>query len=45
MLDSTHCESPVWRGRYLPNNVAASLDPVVQEGQAGVGDEIGETHG
>lgn len=29
---------------HLPNNVAASLDPVVEDGEAGVGDEIGETH-
>jgi hypothetical protein len=28
----------------LPNDVAAGLDPVVQEGEASVGDEIGETH-
>ena len=31
-------------GSNLPNNVAASLDPVVQEGQACVGNEIGEAH-
>jgi hypothetical protein len=31
-------------GSNLPNNVAASLDPVVQEGQASVGNEIGEAH-
>jgi hypothetical protein len=31
--------------RYLPNDVAARLDPVVQEGEARIGDEIGETHG
>ena len=34
----------VWRGSNLPNNVAAGLYPVVQEGEASVGDEIGETH-
>jgi hypothetical protein len=28
----------------LPNDVAAGLDPVVQKGKAGVGDEICETH-
>jgi hypothetical protein len=31
-------------GSNLPNDVAASLDPVVQEGQACVGKEIGEAH-
>jgi hypothetical protein len=31
-------------GSNLPNDVAASLDPVVQEGQACVGNEIGEAH-
>lgn len=27
-----------------PNNVAAGLDPVVQEGEASIGGEIGKTH-
>jgi hypothetical protein len=31
--------------RHLPNDVAASLDPVVQEGKTGIGDKIGEAHG
>lgn len=34
----------VWRGSNIPNDVAACLDPVVQEGQASIGDEIGKTH-
>jgi hypothetical protein len=29
---------------HLPNDVAARLDPVVEEGQASIGDEIGEAH-
>lgn len=29
---------------HLPNDVAASLDPVVKDGEAGVGDKVGETH-
>jgi hypothetical protein len=28
----------------LPNNVAAGLDPVVQEGETGVADKIEEAH-
>lgn len=34
----------VWRGSNLPNDVAAGLDPVVQEGETCVGNEIGEAH-
>jgi hypothetical protein len=46
ILDSTHCEKDQCGGvANLPNNVAASLDPVVQESQASVGNKIGETHG
>lgn len=29
---------------HLPNDVAASLHPVVEDGETGVGDKIGETH-
>jgi hypothetical protein len=37
-------EKRTWWGSNLPNNVAASLDPVVQEGETRVGDKIGEAH-
>jgi hypothetical protein len=39
-----HAKGGPWWGSNLPNNVAASLDPVVQEGETGVADEIGEAH-
>jgi hypothetical protein len=40
----TRNRRPVWWGNNLPNNVAAGLDPVVQEGETCVGDKIGEAH-
>jgi hypothetical protein len=40
-----HAQGGPWRGsNNLPNNVTAGLDPVVQEGETGVADEIGEAH-
>lgn len=32
-------------GQNVPNDVAASLHPVVKEGEASVGNKVGETHG
>jgi hypothetical protein len=42
-----HAPGGPWWGSNsnLPNNVAAGLDPVVQEGETGVADEIEEAHG
>lgn len=33
-----------WWGSNVPNNIAAGLDPVVQESKTSVGDKIGEAH-
>jgi hypothetical protein len=37
-------EKRTWWGSNLPNNVAASLDPVVQKGETRVRDKISEAH-
>lgn len=44
MLEENTRKREYWWGSNLPNDVAASLDPVVQKGETRVGDQIGETH-
>ena len=43
MVQQNTAKEPWW-GSNLPNDVAAGLDPVVEEGKACVGDKIGEAH-
>ena len=39
-----HNRKRPWWGSNLPNDVAAGLDPVVEEGKTCVGNEVGEAH-
>lgn len=44
VVQQKHNTEGPWWGSNLPNDVAAGLDPVVQEGETCVGNEIGEAH-
>jgi hypothetical protein len=44
VLEENTRKGKVWWGSNLPNNVAASLDPVVEKGKTRVRDQIGEAH-